>query len=185
MPPAVSPTLLTLTRHRGNLPVMAGLHAGAGTFGELVEQTALSRDTLSRSLRELGRPGRCCWVRRYRTAPPWRLTVAGQQVAPACVRVLDRMADQEAGVKDLLLRRWSLPIAASLQNWTLHFGELRAMLPDITPRALALALKDMQSAGLVLREVDMTQFPPSPVYRLSPAGATFVPLLIEVGAGPP
>jgi DNA-binding HxlR family transcriptional regulator len=46
------------------------------------------------------------------------------------------------------------------------FYEIRARLPAVTPRALALALRD-QDAGLVRREVLPTR-PPSTVYRATP-----------------
>ena len=50
-----------------------------------------------------------------------------------------------------------------------RFSELRSSLPGVTPRALALALRDLEQASLVRREVLPTR-PPSTVYRPTSRG---------------
>ena len=68
-----------------------------------------------------------------------------------------------ASARETLLRKWSVPVLAELREER-RFSELRAALPGITPRALALALRDLEAARLVRREVLPTR-PPSTVYR--------------------
>ncbi|MCC6573016.1 MAG: helix-turn-helix transcriptional regulator [Planctomycetes bacterium] len=163
----VSPDLLTLARLRGNIPVMAALDGSPRGFSQLADALDLSRDTLSRSLKAL-QPK---WVRH---AGDYRLTAAGTKIAPVCGGILELAV--RIRQKEVLLRRWTLPVAAALRHWSLHFGELRAMLPGITPRALTLALKEMAEAGLVAREIEMS-FPPSAIYRLTGAAERLLPLI--------
>lgn len=164
----VSPVILALTRHRWNIPVLAHLAPrGAGSFGSILDSLPVSRDSLSRTLRSLGDPG---WLRRKPDA--WVLTPPGRKVARPCP---DLVALARAR-GDLLYRKWTLPIVAALSGWELRFAELKAMLPAITPRALTLALKEMQAAGLVTRTV-IGGFPPSTSYALTPGGEACRPAL--------
>lgn len=64
--------------------------------------------------------------------------------------------------------KWSVPTLAELAQER-RFSELRSALAGVTPRALALALKDLEAAGLVRREVLVTH-PPSTVYRATATG---------------
>ena len=73
-----------------------------------------------------------------------------------------------AGDHDLLLRKWSVPILAELGEQR-RFSELRSSLAGITPRALALALQELERARLVRREVLATR-PPSTIYRVTARG---------------
>ena len=75
----------------------------------------------------------------------------------------------EAATRETLLRKWSVPVLAGLADGR-RFSELRAALPGVTPRALALALRDLEDARLVRREVLPTR-PPSTVYRATRRGA--------------
>jgi DNA-binding HxlR family transcriptional regulator len=61
-----------------------------------------------------------------------------------------------------------VPVLAELGEQR-RFSELRAGLTGVTPRALALALQDLERAGLVRREVLATR-PPSSLYRPTAAG---------------
>jgi DNA-binding HxlR family transcriptional regulator len=74
----------------------------------------------------------------------------------------------EIGPEDVLLRKWSVPVLAELGDER-RFSELHAALPGITPRALALTLRQLEQARLVRREVLPTR-PPSTVYRPSARG---------------
>ena len=62
----------------------------------------------------------------------------------------------------MLLRKWSLPVLAALRQ-PARFSELRASVPGVTPRALALALKDLQAAELVERRIE-DAYPPRALY---------------------
>ena len=74
----------------------------------------------------------------------------------------------DAGEPEVLLRKWSVPTLAQLDR-PRRFSEVRAALAGVTPRALALALRDLETAGLVEREVLPTR-PPSALYRATAAG---------------
>jgi DNA-binding HxlR family transcriptional regulator len=169
--PEVSASLLTLTRHRWNVPVMARLGGGPAGFTALAEDLSASRDSLSRALKALIVPG---WVQRGET---WKLTRTGGRIAKRCAAIATTARKQETS--SVMYKRWSLPIAAALTSWSLHFNELRLMLPGISPRALTLALKELQAAGLVHREI-VGGFPPAAAYHLTRQGEAFVPPLLRL-----
>ncbi len=75
-----------------------------------------------------------------RCGPEYVLTRSGEVAARRCAKLLESVDEDE-----VLLRKWSLPILAALTQ-PARFSELRAALPGVTPRALALALKDLQGA---------------------------------------
>jgi DNA-binding HxlR family transcriptional regulator len=107
--------------------------------------------------------------------PEYLLLPAGAALVPAAVelmRELERLGAVEPGLK-----KWSLPVVHALAGGPRRFSELREVLPGVTPRALALALKELATAGLVERAVT-TDFPPATVYRLTPAAQ---PLLGPLG----
>jgi len=59
-----------------------------------------------------------------------------------------------------------MPVVYALGGGPRRFSELRRSLAGVSPRALALALKDLQGAGLVERTVT-DDYPPATVYRLT------------------
>jgi DNA-binding HxlR family transcriptional regulator len=175
-----TPTLLALSRYRWNIPVTATLHREqGGDFGGLVDRLAVSRDSLTRTLTFLGDRG---WVRHRTTREPhYVLTPGGTRIAPPCVEILQVV--EATGTADAAFRRWTLPIARALAGWSPRFQELRAMLPDITPRALTLALKEMQRAGLVHRRV-VGGYPPSAEYCLTEQAQQLLPPLLQLSPRP-
>ena len=60
-----------------------------------------------------------------------------------------------------------MPVLVALESER-RFSELHAALRGVTPRALALALRDLEDARLVTRDVRPTR-PPSTVYRTTPS----------------
>ncbi|HLM34174.1 MAG TPA: winged helix-turn-helix transcriptional regulator [Gaiellaceae bacterium] len=66
------------------------------------------------------------------------------------------------------MRKWSVPTLFELDA-DRRFSELRARLAGVTPRALALALGELELGGLVEREVVASR-PPFAVYRTTAAG---------------
>jgi len=79
-------------------------------------------------------------------------------------------------VLDQLGDKWSVLIITALAHRPYRFGELRREIADISQRMLTQTLRDLQSDGLIAREVFPTT-PPSVEYRLSPMGRSFlVPL---------
>jgi DNA-binding HxlR family transcriptional regulator len=168
-------TVLVLSARRWNVPVLAHIHPTEGaTFTGIRRALSICRDSLVRTLDALSVPS---WVRRSGAA--YTLTPGGRGVAWESRVILETARTHE--IEDVMLRKWPLPVTAALENWSLSFGELRAIVPRITPRALTMALKEMVAAGIVERRV-IGGFPPTTSYRLTDRGAAFLPALARLEA---
>jgi len=145
--------------------VLAELGRARGArFVVLVNRLGVGRASLQRTLAALVELG---LVRRnpgygHPLRPEYLLTPQGEEAASRCTRLLAAVD----GKADVLLRKWSLPVLVALRG-NRRFSELRDALPAITARALALALKDLERAGLVTRRVEET-YPPSTLYAATP-----------------
>ncbi len=160
-------SIVDLFHHRWSVPILAELHraGGAGRFVTLAHALGLSRESLRQTLSALTEAG---LVRRnpgygHPLRPEYLLTEAGRRVAPHCDALLAAL--RRDGLVDLGLKKWSVPVLVALAGER-RFGELRGEL-GVSPRALALALKELADAGLVERRVH-DGFPPSTSYRLTP-----------------
>jgi DNA-binding HxlR family transcriptional regulator len=89
-------------------------------------------------------------------------------VAPRCAALVEVLAGRE----EVGLKKWSLPVLAQLDE-PRRVSELRTRLPDASPRALALALKDLQAARLIRRTVT-DAYPPAVLYEASAAARPIV-----------
>ena len=158
------------------MPLIAALYRGGGAqFGELAATMNASRDTLAATLTGLVDAGA---VRRntFFGQPVRReyvLTERGQRLGPPCIRAVEVVSASE--LVALALKKWPMLVLVVIARGATHFGEIRSALPGISARALALALKDLEDAGLVERLV-AESYPPSVTYRLAP-GAERAPLL--------
>jgi DNA-binding HxlR family transcriptional regulator len=158
--------LIAIFHHRWSAPVLAELLRQKGSrFAALVGTLGVGRESLRRtldSLLELGlvarNPGYGHPLR-----PEYVLTRSGEVAARRCAKLLESVDDDE-----VLLRKWSLPVLAALTQ-PARFSELRATLPGVTPRALALALKDLQNADFVERRIE-DAYPPRSVYSATQSG---------------
>jgi DNA-binding HxlR family transcriptional regulator len=152
--------VIELFHHRWAAPALAILETrGAVRFVELQRKLGVGRESLRRALDALVDLG---YVRRnegygHPLRPEYLITESGRDAAVLAVRVVASPA------REMLLRKWSVPVLAHLTE-PQRFSELRTSLGDVTPRALALALRDLESALLVRRDVLPTR-PPSTVYR--------------------
>jgi DNA-binding HxlR family transcriptional regulator len=157
--------LIELFHHRWAAPALALLaERGGARFVELQRRLGVGRESLRRALDALIESG---LVRRnegygHPLRPEYLLTPNGRRVARVAAGVVG------AGDADTLLRKWSVPVLAELGRER-RFTELRSGLTDITPRALAQALQELEAAGYVDREVRDTR-PPSTVYRPTARG---------------
>jgi DNA-binding HxlR family transcriptional regulator len=77
---------------------------------------------------------------------------------------------------DLLERRWQLSIIYAAMNGALRFSEFADAISGISPRMLAERLRELESAGLVEREVLPTS-PPTVEYRLTERGRKLAPIV--------
>jgi DNA-binding HxlR family transcriptional regulator len=142
---------------------LALLNARGGVrFVELQRKLGVGRESLHRALDALVELG---YVRHndgygHPLRPEYVMTATGRKAAVLATRVA------ESPAREALLRKWSVPVLAQLTK-PQRFSEIRAALPGVTPRALAIALRDLESTQLVRREVLPTR-PPSTVYRATP-----------------
>jgi DNA-binding HxlR family transcriptional regulator len=159
------PDLIALFHHRWSAPVLAELLRQKGSrFAALAGTLGVGSDSLRRTLDSLLTLGLVARNPGYGhpLRPEYVLTVEGRRIAQRCARLLAASSD------DVLLRKWSLPVLAALRR-PARFSELRAAVPSVTPRALTLALKDLQAAELVERRVE-DAYPPRALYSPTAQG---------------
>jgi DNA-binding HxlR family transcriptional regulator len=157
--------LIELFHHRWAPPALALLaERGGARFVELQRRLDVGGESLRRALDALLAAGLARRNEGYGhpLRPEYVLTPKGRRAAPAAAGVV------AAGDPDALLRKWSVPVLAELGDER-RFSELRSGLSGVTPRALALALQDLEAAGYLRREVHATR-PPSTVYRPTARG---------------
>jgi DNA-binding HxlR family transcriptional regulator len=77
---------------------------------------------------------------------------------------------------ELIGRRWAGAILYALTRGPLRFAQLKQAVPGMSDRLLSTRLKELESAGLVRREVE----PGKPVrvsYELTRKGASLEPVI--------
>jgi DNA-binding HxlR family transcriptional regulator len=171
--------VIALFHHRWAAPALVLLaDRGGARFVELERKLGVGRASLRRALDALIELGYAAPNPGYGhpLRPEYRLTPAGMDAAAFASPVV------RSAARETLLRKWSVPVLVALSE-PRRFSELRAALPGVTPRALALALRDLEGARLVRREVLPTR-PPSTVYRTTPRGAALRGGEDDLGAGP-
>jgi DNA-binding HxlR family transcriptional regulator len=172
-------TLVALFHNRWSVPVLAELHRQRGSrFVTLSRTLGLSRESLRRTLAALidgGLVGRNPGYG-HPLRPEYVLTSAGGSIAGACRPLVEQL--RRGNLEGVGLKKWSMPVVFALAGGPLRFSELREGLERVSPRALALALKDLEDAGLVERRVT-EDYPPATMYRLTSLG---LPLARLVGA---
>ena len=150
--------------------MLAELHRSSGAkFVTLVNRLGASRDSINTTLKSLVEAG---WVARnpgygHPLRPEYLLTREGAKLGPWCVRAMKVIVALR--LEDVVLRKWSIPVALAIHSGCHRFTQMREFLPRLTARALALTLKELQSAGLVEREVT-DGYPPQTEYRFTAAG---------------
>lgn len=177
-------TLVALFHNRWSVPILAELHRQRGSrFVTLARTLGVSRESLRRTLAALidgGLVGRNPGYG-HPLRPEYVLTRAGERLARACGPLVERLRERE--LEDVGLKKWSMPVVYALGESPRRFSEVRETLEGISPRALALALKDLEAAGIVARRVT-DDYPPATVYRLTRTGRSLATLLRQVTAPP-
>ena len=135
--------------------------SGGSRFVTLTGQLGVTGESLRRTLRYLQDEGLLERNPGYGhpLRPEYVLTREGQPIAGRARALLTALA----GYEEVGLKKWSLPVLAQLDA-PRRFSELSARLPEATPRALTLALKDLQGIGLVRRTVT-EEYPPAVRYE--------------------
>jgi DNA-binding HxlR family transcriptional regulator len=175
-------TLVGLFHLRWAAPILAELERTSGSrFVTLSHRLGLSRESLRRTLAALLERGLVARNPGYGhpLRPEYVLTAEGARLAPACGDLL--VALRGSGLEDVALKKWSMPLLYALGDGARRFSELRTLLPGITARALALALKDLEAWGLVERRVT-DDYPPATVYESTLRARTLTPLLGRLAA---
>jgi DNA-binding HxlR family transcriptional regulator len=76
--------------------------------------------------------------------------------------------------------KWTLLIVRDLMETPCRFGELEASLEGISPRTLAIRLKELEQDGVLTR--DCSAGPSHPVYRLTGKGRSLNHILDQMRA---
>jgi DNA-binding HxlR family transcriptional regulator len=173
-------TLVTLFHNRWSVPILAELHRQRGSrFVTLSRTLGLSRESLRRTLAALidvGLVGRNPGYG-HPLRPEYVLTRTGERIAGACRPLVEQL--RRANLEEVGLKKWSMPVVFALADGPLRFSELRDRLEGVSPRALTLALKDLETAGLVDRRVT-DDYPPATIYRLTTDARALAPLLSQL-----
>jgi DNA-binding HxlR family transcriptional regulator len=160
-------TLVALFHNRWSVPILAELHRQRGSrFVTLARTLGMSRESLRRTLAALidgGLVGRNPGYG-HPLRPEYVLTTRGDRVAARSWPLVELL--KERGLEEVGLKKWSMPVVFALSAEPLRFSELRERLEGISPRALTLALKELEAAGVVVRRVT-GDYPPATSYSLA------------------
>jgi len=162
--------LIRLFHHRWAAAVSIEVARGEGArFAELGHRLGAPAGSLRSSLANLIELG---LIQRnpgygHPLRPEYILTRSGIRIVPPLERLLSIL--DALKVREIGLRKWSIPVIDALGRGQNRFRDLSSDLPSISPRALAQTLKDLLAAGLIRREV-LPEFPPVSVYRLTTGG---------------
>jgi DNA-binding HxlR family transcriptional regulator len=175
-------TLVALFHNRWSVPILAELRRQRGSrFVTLARTLGMSRESLRRTLAALIESGLVGRNPGYGhpLRPEYVLTRTGETLARACGPLVDRLRADK--LEEVALKKWSMPVVFALADRPRRFSELRDRLEGVSPRALTIALKDLEAAGLVDRRVT-DDYPPATVYRLTRSGRPLAALLRHVTA---
>ncbi|MBT8485319.1 MAG: GntR family transcriptional regulator [Phycisphaerales bacterium] len=173
---------IALFHRRWAVPVLVALAEGQGAkFVTLASRLGVGRPTLRATLDDLVALG---LVERnpgygHPMRPEYLLTAEGARLAPSSGRLLATV--RRLDIEPLAFRKWSMPLTYVLGAEPRRFRELREELPQITPRALTLSLKDLGEAALVRRAVH-DEFPPITSYRLERRARSLLAALTPLAA---
>ena len=144
--------LIALTHHRWAIPILAELHRDHGAkFVTLVHRLGISKDALSRTLEALIDAG---WVSRnpgygHPLRPEYILTTAGKAIGPHALKLMTLLHELEAS--DTALKKWTLPVLKAVHHGIERFSSLKTTMPNLSPRALTLTIKDLEQLGWLER----------------------------------
>ena len=162
--------LVKITSRAWSLKILALLHHGIpGRQAPLLSAAQASRTAFAASLSHLvdlglleRNPGYGHPLR-----PEYRLTPEGTKIAKMAAQVIGLVTDQTETA--ILRKTWSVPILAVTKE-PLHFMEIKSELTSVTDRALSQSLGLLNEKNWLSREVDVTNWPPRPIYQAANTG---------------
>jgi DNA-binding HxlR family transcriptional regulator len=77
---------------------------------------------------------------------------------------------------ETIMGKWKARILWNLRNGVKRYSELKRELPSITDKMLANQLRELESDGLIKREI-YPVIPPKVEYALTPLGLDIQPIL--------
>ena len=89
-------------------------------------------------------------------------------MSPRC-RSCSPVPSELRSVAELLERRWTLGTIYACSSGAARFNEFRQSLPGVSPTTLSERLEQLETAGIVEREL-ISGRPPHAEYRLTPKG---------------
>jgi DNA-binding HxlR family transcriptional regulator len=164
-------TLVKITSRAWALKVLALMHEGvSGRQAPLLAASGASRTAFVQSLRHLEELG---FLERnpghgHPLRPEFRLTPAGQEIAPIAHRIDVATRDNSGAV--LVRKMWTVPLLAVASRPKV-FSELKRELRPITDRALSKSLRDLNDQNWIERDVNVELRPPRPSYHVVNEGA--------------
>ncbi|MEX0782458.1 MAG: winged helix-turn-helix transcriptional regulator [Dehalococcoidia bacterium] len=164
------------------MPIVAVLAYDHGArFVTLLNRTGASRDTLSDTLSHLIEEGVVAKNPGYGhpLRPEYTLTPFGESLGAPCIKATEVMP--ALGIVDAALKKWPMLVLVAIARGGSRFGEIKELLPGITPRALTGALRDLQASGLAERTITEA-WPPHTVYELTALAREALPVLEEICA---
>ncbi|MDG6228640.1 MAG: helix-turn-helix domain-containing protein [Candidatus Thermoplasmatota archaeon] len=81
---------------------------------------------------------------------------------------------------DFISKKWTLLILLELYKGgkkRKRYTEIKNKLQDVTPKVLSERLKELESEGLIIRNIDTSQFPVKVEYGLTESGLDFIPVI--------
>jgi DNA-binding HxlR family transcriptional regulator len=75
--------------------------------------------------------------------------------------------------------KWKPIVLNCIGDKTIRFGKLNQLIPAISNKVLSKELKDLENLRLIDR-IDFDEMPPRVEYRLTEAGMSLMPVLIEI-----
>jgi len=165
-----------LTRYRWSLSTLAELRRSDGAkFVTLIRKLNASDRAIRQSLDYLAEQG---WVERnpgygHPLRPEYIVTPGGSSIGSFAVSIAAKLGPDRA---HLATDRWALPVLASMESWPQRFNELQQRNAPVSPRALAMTLKQLVEVCLLKRTVT-EGFPPSVAYELASDGLALRDLL--------
>ena len=147
----------------------------------LVSALGISRTTLRLTLAALIEAGLVSRNPGYGhpLRPEYILTSVGKHVAEACADFDARVA--AAAIAPLARRKWTAPILLAIRQGASRFSAMEATLPEISPRALTIALRALVAAELVTRSVE-DAYPPVTAYALTAQGRSLAETAAAIAA---